>query len=122
MARTRYVHRTIVGTEAEVMTVNTSTKEVGSQLVSVQGSYEDTKNKSLVKAVTKGFEALNLKDTEMVTITAVHPVTKEYRMLESLFMSLAESRAVDGDEKGEWETGDEDEDAEDEDAEDEDAE
>ena len=112
MARTRYIHRTIMGTEAEVMTVNTSSKEVGSVLVTVQGNYTDTKDKTLVKAVTKGFEALSIEDTEMVTITAVHPVSKEYRMLESLFMTLAESRTIDGDEVGEWTSGDEEEDDE----------
>lgn len=119
MARTRYVHRTIIGTEAEVMTVNTETKEVGSVVIAVAGNYTDTKDKALDKVVSKGFEALAIPNTEKVTITAVHPVTKEYRMLESLFMSLAESRVIDGDEVGEWTSGDEDED---EDVESEDAE
>lgn len=114
MARTRYIHRTILGTEAEVMTVNTETKEVGSVLITVQGNYEDSKDKSLVKAVTTGFEALSIPDTEMVTITDIHPVSKEYRMLESLFMSLAESRTVDGETAGEWTKADEDEEDEDE--------
>lgn len=96
MARTRYVTRTLLGTEAEVMTVNTATKEVGSVVVSVQGKYESTDDKALVKAVKKGFEALALEDTVYASITAIHTVTKRYRMLESQFMTLAESEVLDG--------------------------
>lgn len=94
MARTRYVHRTIKGTEVEVMTVNPSTKEIGSVAISVQGTYEDV-NK-LDKEVRKAFDSLNL-DTKYVSITDSHVVTKEYRMLESQFMTLAEAKIVDGD-------------------------
>lgn len=96
MARTRYVTRTLLGTEAEVMTVNTATKEVGSVVVSVQGKYEDTADKALVKAVKKGFDALELENTVFASITAIHTVTKRYKMLESQFMTLAESEVVDG--------------------------
>ena len=93
MARTRYIHRTIKGTEAEVMTVNLSTKEIASVLVSVQGIYEDASR--LEKEVKKAYDSLNL-DAKFVSITDSHVVTKEYRMLESQFMSLAESEVVDG--------------------------
>ena len=96
MARTRYVTRTLLGTEAEVMTVNTATKEVGNVVVSVQGKYEDTEDKALVKAVKKGFDALALENTVFASITAIHTVTKRYKMLESQFMTLAESEIVDG--------------------------
>ena len=96
MARTRYVHRTILSTEAEVMTVNTATKEVGSVVVPVQGKYESTDDAQLVKAVKKGFDALNLENTVFASITAINTVTREYRMLESQFMALAESKIVDG--------------------------
>ena len=95
MARTRYVHRTLLTTECEVMTVNPSSKEIGSVVVSVQGSYEEI-NAKLEKEVKKGFDALSLDDVKMVSITNTNIVTKEYRMLESLFMSLAESTIVDG--------------------------
>lgn len=96
MARTRYIHRTIVATEAEVMTVNPSTKEFGSVLISVQGNYTDKEDKDLVKAVKKGYDALNLEGQKMVEITDIHTATKSYRMLESLFMSLAEVENAEG--------------------------
>lgn len=106
MARTRYIHRTILSTEAEVMTVNTATREVGSVVVSVQGKYDDITDKTLVKAVQKGFEALNLENTVFASITSISTSTKEYRMLESLFMSMAEvteagDESEDGEEDGE---------------------
>ena len=107
MARTRYVHRTILSTEAEVMTVNTATKEVGSVVVPVQGKYESTDDAHLVKAVKKGFDALHLENTVFASITAIHTVTKLYKMLESQFMALAESEIVEGEV-----TEDEDEDEE----------
>ena len=97
MARTRYVNRTILSTEAEVKTLNVETDEIGSVVVPVQGAYDDKKDKALVKAVKKGFEALNLgEDIEYVTITDIHTKTALYRMLESQFMALAEVTEVDG--------------------------
>lgn len=96
MARTRYVHRTIVSTEAEVKTLNVATDEIGSIVIPVQGTYEDKADKKLVKAVKKGFDSLNLGDVTYVTITAINPVVKEYRMLESQFMALAEATVVEG--------------------------
>ena len=96
MGRTRYVHRTIVSTEVEVMTVNTDTKEFGNVLVPVQGTYSDITDSKLEKEVKKGFDSLTLADTVMVKITDIHPVTKMYKMLESQFMALAESEVVDG--------------------------
>lgn len=110
MARVRKVTRTILSTEAEVMTVNTQTKEVGSVLVSVGGTFDradEKQGKALDKAVRKGFASLNLgEDIVMASITDVHVSTKRYSMLESQFMSLAECVVVDG------EVVDEDEDEE----------
>lgn len=97
MARTRFVNRTILSTEAEVKTLNLATDEIGSVVVPVQGEYTDKKDKALVKAVRKGFEALNLgEDIEYVAITDIHTKTCLYRMLESQFMALAEVKVVDG--------------------------
>lgn len=102
MARTRYVNRTILSTEAEVKTLNIETDEIGSVVVPVQGEYTDRKDKALVKAVKKGFEALNLgEDIEFVAITDLHTKTQLYRMLESQFMALAEVKEVEGEEEGE---------------------
>lgn len=98
MARIRKVTRTILSTEAEVMTVNTATQEFGSVVVPVGGEYTDTEDKALVKAVKKGFESLNLADTVMLKITALNTVTRRYSMLESQFMALAEYEVVDGEE------------------------
>ena len=101
MARTRYVNRTILSTEAEVMTVNPSTKEIASVVIPVQGEYKDVNDKGLKKAVEKGFNALNLEGVVMATITDIHTVTRKYTMLESQFMALAESKIVDGTESDE---------------------
>lgn len=110
MARVRKVTRTILSTEAEVMTVNTATKEVGSILVSVGGTFdrEDEKQeKALDKAVRKAFASMNLGDeVVMASITDVHVSTKRYSMLESQFMAQAECEVVEG------ELTDEDEDEE----------
>ena len=110
MARVRKVTRTILSTEAEVMTVNTATKEVGSILVSVGGTFdrEDEKQeKALDKAVRKAFASMNLgDDVVMASITDVHVSTKRYSMLESQFMAYAECEVVEG------ELTDEDEDEE----------
>ena len=97
MARTRYVNRTILSTEAEVKTLNIETDEIGSVVVPVQGEYADKKDKALIKAVKKGFESLNLgENVEYVAITDIHTKTCLYRMLESQFMALAEVKVVDG--------------------------
>ena len=95
MARTRYVHRTILSTEAEVMTIDLKTKETASVVIAVQGKYEDPTDAKLEKEVKKCFDKLGRTD-KFVAITDVHVVTKEYKMLESQFMTLAESKIVDG--------------------------
>lgn len=91
MARTRYVHRTILSTEAEVKTMNLETDEIKSVLVSVQGKYDDPKK--LEKEVKKAYEAMKLPEA-FVGIKDSHVATKEYRMLESQFMALAETSVV----------------------------
>lgn len=111
MARTRYVHRTILSTEAEVLTMNVQTKETASVLISVQGKHEDPSDKKLEKEVKKCFDALN-RDDVFVAITSVNVVTKEYKMLESQFMTLAESKVVDGESLESEDTGDLEEDEE----------
>lgn len=116
MARVRKVTRTIVSTDAEVMTVNTATQEIGSVVVTVAGTYnrEDEKDvKALDKAVRKSFAHLGLDDTVvMVSITDTHPVTKRYEMLELDFIKLAECSVIAEGEVVEDESEEEDEDEE----------
>lgn len=110
MARIRKVTRTIVSTDAEVMTVNTETKEVGSIVVTVAGTYDlddDKDNKALDKAVRKAFANKGLDDIVMVSITETTPVIKRYSMLEDTFTSLAECEVL-----AEGDLVDEDEDSE----------
>ena len=92
MARTRYVHRTILSTEAEVKVMNLQTDEIKSVVVSVQGKYDDSKK--LEKEVKKAYESMNLPEA-FVGIKDSHVATKEYRMLESQFMAFAEATEVD---------------------------
>ena len=63
--RVRKVTRTIVSTDVEVMTVNTVTKEFGSVVVTVAGTYnmDDEKDaKALEKTVKKSFSNMKLGD------------------------------------------------------------
>jgi len=98
MARVRKVTRTIISTDAEVMTINSATKEVGSVVITVAGTYnlEDEKEKkALDKAVRKSFEHQNLGETiKYVDITATTPVTKHYTMLEDDFIKMAECKVL----------------------------
>lgn len=96
--RVRKVTRTIVSTDVEVMTVNTVTKEFGSVVVTIAGTYntEDEKDaKALEKSVKKSFANLGLDDAVvMVSIEDTTPVTKHYEMLEDDFIKLAECKVV----------------------------
>lgn len=105
MARVRKVTRTILSTDAEVMTVNIATQEIGSVLVTVAGTYEVdddadeeavAKNKkALDKAVRKSFANLGLdEEIVMVSITSSQTVTKWYSMLEDEFIKLAECKVL----------------------------
>ncbi len=112
MARVRKVTRTIVSTDAEVMTVNTATQEIGSIVVTVAGTYnrEDEKDaKALDKAVRKAFATMGLDNTVvMVSITDTHNVTKHYEMLEQDFIKLAECKVLaEGEDEDEDESEDE---------------
>lgn len=110
--RVRKITRTIVSTDVEVMTVNTATKEFGSVVVTIAGTYdmEDEKDaKALEKSVKKSFANLGLEaGTVMVSITGTTPVTKHYTMLEDDFIKLAECKVI-----SQGETVDKDEDDED---------
>jgi len=109
--RVRKVTRTIVSTDVEVMTVNTVTKEFGSVVVTVAGTYnmDDEKDaKALEKTVKKSFANMKLGDAVvMVSIEDTTPVTKHYEMLEDEFIKLAECKVL-----AQGETADEDEDEE----------
>lgn len=94
MARTRYINRTLVSTDAEVMTVNPATKEVGSVVITITGTYTDIEDKALDKAVRKAFNEGGY-DSKFVSITSITPVTKAYRMLESEFIKLAECSVLE---------------------------
>lgn len=98
MARVRKVTRTIISTDAEVMTTNTATKEVGSVVITVAGTYDlsDEKDaKALDKAVRKAFDKQGLDASiKFVAITDTTPVTKHYTMLEDDFIKLAECKVL----------------------------
>lgn len=117
MARVRQVTRTLVSTECEVMTVNTSTQKVASVVLMVTGTYDkdDEKDKkALDKAVRKSFENQKLgDDVVMVSVTSTTPVTMRYKMLEDDFIKLADSTIIAiGDEAVEGTEEDEEEDEE----------
>ena len=95
--RTRYINRTIVSTDVEVMTANPTTKELDSVVVTVSGTYTDPTDKALDKAVRKAFSEAG-HDTVFVTVTSLTPVTKAYRMLESQFIQLSECTVISSDE------------------------
>lgn len=115
MARVRQVTRTLVSTECEVMTVNTSTQKVASVVLMVTGTYDkdnEKDKKALDKAVRKAFENKKLgDDVVMVSVTSTTPVTMRYKMLEDEFIALAESTiiAYDGEEVATEEDEEEDE-------------
>ena len=105
MARVRQVTRTILSTDAEVMTVNTATQEIGSVVVTVAGTYTvpadadekaiEKNNNALEKAVKKAFAGMGLgEEIVMVKINDTHVVTKWYSMLESEFIKLAECKVL----------------------------
>lgn len=117
MARVRQVTRTLVSTECEVMTVNTSTQKVASMVLMVTGTYDkdDEKDKkALDKAVRKSFENQKLgDDVVMVSVISTTPVTMRYKMLEDDFIKLADSTIIAiGDEPVEGIEEDEEEDEE----------
>lgn len=112
--RTRKVTRTIISTDCEVMTANTSTQEFGSIVITVAGTYdlEDEKSKmALEKAVKKSFVNQGLgADVVMLSIQATTPVKKHYTMLEDDFIKLAECEVLaQGEDVNEDEDEDEDE-------------
>lgn len=98
MARVRQVTRTLVSTECEVMTVNTTTQKVASVVLMVTGTYDkdnEKDKKALDKAVRKSFENKKLgDDVVMVSVTSTTPVTMRYKMLEDEFIALAESTII----------------------------
>ena len=106
MARTRYINRTIVSTDVEVTVAHPDTKEFKSLVVTVNGTYATTEDEGLDKAVRKAFKD-GKYDGVFVSIDAVTPVVKAYRMLEAEFIKLAECKvlsegeSVEEDEAGE---------------------
>ena len=98
MARIRKVTRTIVSSDVEVTTLNTATREVGSVVITIAGTYNldnEKDYKVLDKATRKSFINQNLgENVKYVDIENVTPVTKHYTMLEDDFIKLAECKVL----------------------------
>lgn len=114
--RTRKVTRTIISTDCEVMTANTSTQEFGSVVITVAGTYDlqdEKSKKALEKAVKKSFANQGLgADVVMLSIQSTTPVKKHYTMLEDDFIKLAECKVLAQGEDVEDEEDEEDEEEE----------
>lgn len=83
MARLRMVTRTVVGTRASVMCVNTSSAQVEYHDFEVGGKYD---NNELLKVLKKSFETDELK---LIQIDAIDYTDEMYGMLETDFIKLA---------------------------------
>ena len=85
MARQRMVTRTIIGTQAEVMTVNIKTAETGTATVMLGAKYKD--DKKLFKAVENVLSSN--PDVKPVHVISSKEVNKCFGMLETEFLKLA---------------------------------
>ena len=85
MARQRMVTRTIIGTQAEVMTVNIKTAETGTATVMLGAKYKD--EKKLFKAL-EAVLATN-PDVKPVHVISSTEVNKCFGMPETEFLKLA---------------------------------
>lgn len=86
MARKRMVTRTIIGTQAHVMTVNIKTAETGTATVMLGSKFKD--EQKLFKAVSKIFEDTN-PDIKAVHVISSSEVNKCFGMDEAEFLKLA---------------------------------
>ena len=84
MARKRVVSRTILGTKAEVMTVNTVSQKIENVSYLISGTFED--DEKLLKALKKGNETDTIKLVQVVT---KEPHNELLAMLEEDFIKMA---------------------------------
>lgn len=83
--RKRYVTRTIVGTKANVLCLNTRTVEPYNKDFTISGTFDNDEN--LLKALRKGYET---EEEKLVQIVSVTPETVRYGMEEEKFIAMAE--------------------------------
>lgn len=85
MARMRMVTRTVKGTKAEVMCLNTATADVKNLVFEIGGTFTD--GAKLLKELKKAYERETVK---LVHIVSTEEIEQLYGMPESVFLQYAE--------------------------------
>ena len=79
------VTRTVVGTQATVKVVNTSTEAITREEVLLNKTYEDTQDKKLINAIKKSLS----DDVVIIKVESLVPMNKLYGVETSKFMENA---------------------------------
>lgn len=79
------VTRTVVGTQASVKVVNTSTEDITREEVLLNKTYEDTQDKKLINAIKKSLP----DDVVIIKVESLVPMNKLYGVETSKFMENA---------------------------------
>ena len=79
------VTRTVVGTQATVKVVNTSTEAITREEVLLNKTYEDTQDKKLINAIKKSLP----DDVVIIKVESLVPMNKLYGVETSKFMEAA---------------------------------
>lgn len=79
------VTRTVVGTQATVKVVNTSTEAITREEVLLNKTYEDTQDKKLINAIKKSLP----DDVVIIKVESLVPMNKLYGVETSKFMENA---------------------------------
>ena len=79
------VTRTVVGTQATVKVVNTSTETITREEVLLNKTYEDTQDKKLINAIKKSLP----DDVVIIKVESLVPMNKLYGVETSKFMENA---------------------------------
>ena len=79
------VTRTVVGTQATVKVVNTSTEVITREEVLLSKTYEDTQDKKLINAIKKSLP----DDVVIIRVESLAPMNKLYGVETSKFMENA---------------------------------
>lgn len=79
------VTRTVVGTQATVKVVNTSTEVITREEVLLNKTYEDTQDKKLINAIKKSLP----DDVVIIKVESLVPMNKLYGVETSKFMENA---------------------------------
>lgn len=86
MARIKMVTRTIEATKAEVKVVSISNDEITTITATVSGTFTETTDPTLLKAIKKQTETEDLK---VLKVVSVSDASELYGMTEAEFMKLA---------------------------------